>query len=52
VANLPKRPGDASLDLGSEVELTHLRLELRGQLDASLAATDPIDDPLHASTSA
>ena len=48
VANLPKRPGDASLDLGSDVELTHLRLELRGQLDASLAATDPIDDPLHA----
>jgi len=49
-ANLPKLPGDPSLDLGSEVELTHLRIELRGEIDVSLAGEAPDGDPLSAIT--
>ncbi|MGD9796944.1 MAG: type I restriction endonuclease subunit R [Acidimicrobiia bacterium] len=47
-ADLPKRPGDPSLDLGAEIELTHLRLELKGELDASIAGSDVHADPLAA----
>jgi type I restriction enzyme R subunit len=44
-ANLPKQPGEAGLDLGSEIELTHLRIEMRGEVDASIGdnATPPLD---------
>ena len=47
-SNLPKRPGDGSLDLGAEVELTHLRIEKAAEVDASLAGTLAEDDPLSA----
>jgi type I restriction enzyme R subunit len=47
-SNLPKRPNDGSLDLGAEVELTHLRIEKSAEVDASLAATQPDHDPLSA----
>jgi hypothetical protein len=33
LSNLPKRPNDGSLDLGAEVELTHLRIEKAAELD-------------------
>ena len=39
-ANLPKREGDGSLDLGAEVELTHLRIEKAAEVDASLAGSE------------
>ncbi len=35
-ADLPPRPGTAGIDLGSEVELTHLRIESRGTADATI----------------
>ncbi len=47
-SNLPKRAGDGSLDLGAEVELTHLRIEKATEVDASLAASQADDDPLSA----
>lgn len=46
LANLPKRPGDAKLDLGAEIELTHLRIEEKAKLDVSLSGEDPTTDPL------
>ena len=36
-AVLPRRPNDGAMDLGSEVELTHLRIEKQGEFDTSLA---------------
>ncbi len=39
-SDLPKRDGDPSMDLGSEVELTHLRIEHRGEVDAAIADND------------
>jgi type I restriction enzyme R subunit len=48
LSNLPKRPNDGSLDLGAEVELTHLRIERSAEVDASLAGTQADDDPLSA----
>ncbi|MFP5326805.1 MAG: type I restriction endonuclease subunit R, partial [Acidimicrobiia bacterium] len=48
LSNLPKRPNDGSLDLGAEVELTHLRIEKSAEVDASLAGTQSEDDPLSA----
>ena len=45
-ANLPRREGDGGLDLGSEVELTHLRIEEKGRIDASLAGSEPDTEPL------
>lgn len=47
-SNLPKRVGDGSLDLGAEVELTHLRIEKSAEVDASLAGTEPDVEPLSA----
>jgi len=47
-SNLPKRPNDGSLDLGTEVQLTHLRIEKSAEVDASLAGTPADDDPLSA----
>jgi type I restriction enzyme, R subunit len=47
-SNLPKRAGDGSLDLGADVELTHLRIEKAAEVDASLAGTQADDDPLSA----
>jgi type I restriction enzyme R subunit len=47
-SNLPKRPNDGSLDLGAEVELTHLRIEKSAEIDASLAGTHPDDERLSA----
>ncbi len=49
-SDLPPRPGDPSMDLGSEVELTHLRIEHRGEFDAAIAENDP--GPLIAFTGA
>jgi type I restriction enzyme R subunit len=45
LADLPARPGDAGIDLGSEVELTHLRIESRGTVDAAIGDNDaqPLD---------
>jgi type I restriction enzyme R subunit len=48
LANLPKRTGDAGLDLGTDIELTHLRIEQRGRIDVSLADSAEADDPLDA----
>lgn len=48
LSNLPKSPNDGSLDLGAEVELTHLRIEKAAEVDASLAGTQADDDPLNA----
>ncbi len=45
-SDLPPRPGDASMDLGSEVELTHLRIEHRGEVDAAIG-----DNPTEALSS-
>lgn len=44
-ADLPARPGAAGIDLGSEIELTHLRIESRGSVDAAIGdnATGPLD---------
>lgn len=44
-ANLPARPGDAGIDLGAEVELTHLRIEKQASVSASIADNDiePLD---------
>lgn len=43
--DLPAPPGDAGLDLGSDVELTHLRIEVRGTVDAAIGDNDspPLD---------
>lgn len=45
LADLPPRAGAAGIDLGSEVELTHLRIEARGTIDTAIAdnATGPLD---------
>lgn len=48
LSNLPKRANDGSLDLGAEVELTHLRIEKSAEVDASLADTQAEEDPLSA----
>lgn len=48
LSNLSKLPNDGSLDLGAEVELTHLRIEKSAEVDASLAGTQADDDPLSA----
>jgi type I restriction enzyme, R subunit len=47
-SNLPKRPGDGRLDLGADVELTHLRIERSAEVDASLAGSQADNDPLSA----
>ncbi|MDP9419438.1 MAG: type I restriction endonuclease [Actinomycetota bacterium] len=47
-SNLPKRPNDGSLDLGAEVELTHLRIEKAAEVDASLAGTQVEEEALSA----
>jgi len=47
-SNLPKRPNDGSLDLGAEVELTHLRIDKSAEVGASLAGTAADEDPLSA----
>ncbi len=47
-SNLPKRPNDGSLDLGAEVELTHLRIEKSAEVDASLAGSQIDDEALNA----
>ena len=47
-SNLPKRPNDGSLDLGAEVELTHLRIEKSAEVDSSLSGTQVDEDPLTA----
>lgn len=47
-ACLPQREGDGRLDLGSDVELTHLRIEMKGEVNATLAAEDSADNPLSA----
>jgi len=47
-SNLPKRAGDGSLDLGADVELTHLRIEKAAEVDASLASTQADDEALSA----
>jgi type I restriction enzyme R subunit len=44
-ANLPRPPGEAGIDLGSEVELTHLRIEKRGEVGASVG-DDEAAEPL------
>ncbi|MCB0988939.1 MAG: type I restriction endonuclease subunit R [Microthrixaceae bacterium] len=44
LADLPTRPGDAGIDLGSEIELTHLRIESKGTVDAAIGDNTP--DPL------
>jgi type I restriction enzyme R subunit len=43
--DLPAPPGAAALDLGSDVELTHLRIEVRGTVDAAIGDNDapPLD---------
>ncbi len=43
--DLPVPPGHGGLDLGSDVELTHLRIEVQGTVDASIGDndTDPLD---------
>jgi len=44
--DLPSPPGAAALDLGSDVELTHLRIEVRGTVDAAIGDNDtPSLDP-------
>ncbi|MGB3410543.1 MAG: type I restriction endonuclease [Microthrixaceae bacterium] len=45
LADLPPKVGDAGIDLGSEVELTHLRIEARGTVDAAIGdnATAPLN---------
>jgi len=45
LADLPTPPGDGGLDLGSDVELTHLRIEVRGTVDAAIGdnETGPLD---------
>lgn len=45
LADLPTPPGDGGLDLGSDVELTHLRIEVRGTVDAAIGDNDtlPLD---------
>lgn len=48
LSNLPKRANDGSLDLGAEVELTHLRIEKSAEVDTSLAGTQAEDEPLSA----
>jgi len=42
---LPPRP-DGSVDLGSHVELTHLRIEKEAEVNATLAGDDPVAEPL------
>jgi type I restriction enzyme R subunit len=42
---LPPRP-DGSVDLGSHVELTHLRIEKEAEVNATLADEDPETEPL------
>lgn len=42
---LPTRP-DGSVDLGSHVELTHLRIEKEAEVNASLAGEGPQAEPL------
>jgi type I restriction enzyme R subunit len=37
---------DGSLDLGSHIELTHLRIEKAAEINASLSGEDASDDPL------
>lgn len=46
VTNLPRPDGDGALDLGSEVELTHLRIEKQGDFDVSLITNNDEVDPL------
>ncbi len=41
LADLPKPPGEAGIDLGREIELTHLRIESRGAVDAAIGSNDP-----------
>jgi type I restriction enzyme R subunit len=45
LADLPAPPGGGGLDLGADVELTHLRIEARGTLDASIGDNEV--DPLN-----
>lgn len=45
-AVLPRRPNDGAMDLGAEVELTHLRIEKQGEFDTSLAGDTETPDPL------
>lgn len=45
-AVLPRRPNDGAMDLGSEVELTHLRIEKQGDFNSSLIADADGADPL------
>lgn len=44
-ACLPPRP-DGSVDLGSHVELTHLRIEKAAEVNATLVGDDPAAEPL------
>jgi type I restriction enzyme R subunit len=47
-SNLPKLPNDGGLDLGAEVELTHLRIEKAAEVDASLTGSQADDEALSA----
>lgn len=42
---LPARPNDGSLNLGSEIELTHLRFEMSDLLNASVSGDDANVEP-------
>lgn len=42
LADLPRREGATGIDLGSEVELTHLRIEARGTVDAGIDDNDAV----------
>jgi type I restriction enzyme R subunit len=45
-AVLPRRENDGAMDLGSEIELTHLRIEKQGEFDATLAGETGGEVPL------